>query len=167
MNAIQPYRRVQVYIVTTTSKPAKISQAFLQQSAKGIRRSWRVRSTLQCQTANHYTDGLLDPQLLILKKIFLCGLTAPSPIFIFSGEGINLTAERSPTNTTHFKEAGKPVGFKHFLSLLFPVWHIPFPWRFKQLSVKPKINSCLLNIWAHLELDPVHRLSEFRLGGRR
>lgn len=51
------------------------------------------------------------------QKIFLCGLTAPSPIFIFSREGINLTAKWSPTNTTHFKAAGtaleKPAGFFH------------------------------------------------------
>lgn len=79
-------------------------------NVKGIRWSWRVRSTLQRQTTNQYRDSLLDLQPLRLKKyIFLCGLTAPSPIFIFSGEGINLTAKWSPTNTTHFKAAGKPV----------------------------------------------------------
>lgn len=73
-----------------------------------IRWSPHVRSTPQRQTTNQYADSLPDSQLLILKKRkkILCGLTAPSPIFIFSGEGINLTAKWSPTNTTHFKAAG-------------------------------------------------------------
>lgn len=95
------------------------------------------------------------------KKIFLCGLTAPSPIFIFSREGINLTAKWSPTNTTHFKAAGtaleKPAGFKHFSFIpVFSRRRIPFPWRFTQLAVNPKIKTCLLmfqlNVSAHLKV---------------
>lgn len=40
-------------------------------NVKGIRWSWRVRSTLQRQTTNQYRDALLDSQLLSLKKIYI------------------------------------------------------------------------------------------------